>query len=472
MKSLIQAEEVAFYYPQDRRGLNPISINIRPGEAHLINGLSGCGKSTLARCLSGLIPHLYRGNFQGTVLVDDQPSEEMEMWQLSEKIGLVFQNPAFQILAPTVQEEILFGLENLGISREQMRVQLEEILDRFQLQSFRFRSPQTLSGGEQQKLALAAIMARRPQALVLDEPLSMLDTTSAIEFVEYLEKSMNLGTSVVVCEHRENYLHHIPGLKTITLNGIAKPEPLQEVKDAYPCDCDQFSLKISDLTVELGGRIILDHLNLKLESGQVVAIVGRNGTGKTTLFRAITGLQRSSGYRSVTVGNFSETPQFSMIFQNPDTQLFNPTVREEILYHIKNPDPRLFEWLLAALDLKRYEHTPPLLLSEGEKRRVALATALMHQARHGVLLDEPSLGQDEEHKKILANLLKSLAKSGYLVIFSTHDLELAAQSDKMVLINRGGIVSSGNTKDVLAEESAWNEIGLVKPLWMRFSCFD
>ena len=245
MKSLIQAEEVAFYYPQDRRGLKPVSVNIRPGEAHLINGLSGCGKSTLARCLSGLIPHLYRGNYQGTVLVDDQNSEKMELWQLAEKVGLVFQNPAFQILAPTVEEEILFGLENLGITREQMRSRLEDILDRFQLKSFRFRSPQTLSGGEQQKLAFAAIMAREPKTLVLDEPLSMLDTTSAVEFVDYLEQSMKMGTSVVVCEHREHYLHHIPGLKTITLNGIAKPEPLQDIKGSYPCECENFRLNIS-----------------------------------------------------------------------------------------------------------------------------------------------------------------------------------------------------------------------------------
>ena len=178
----------------------------------------------------------------------------MELWQLAEKVGLVFQNPAFQILAPTVEEEILFGLENLGITREQMRSRLEDILDRFQLQSFRSRSPQTLSGGEQQKLALAAIMAREPQTLVLDEPLSMLDTTSAVEFVDHLEQSMKMGTSVVVCEHRENYFHHISGLKTITLNGIAKPDQLQDIKGSYPCECENFRLNISDLTVELGGK--------------------------------------------------------------------------------------------------------------------------------------------------------------------------------------------------------------------------
>ena len=139
MSHLIQVEDVAFYYPQDRRGLNPISLNIEVGEGHLINGLSGCGKSTLARCLSGLIPHLYRGKYQGSVWINGQRTDRMELWQLSEKVGLVFQNPAFQILAPTVEEEILFGLENLGISRNQMHDRLEETEAHLK-QSFHFRN--------------------------------------------------------------------------------------------------------------------------------------------------------------------------------------------------------------------------------------------------------------------------------------------------------------------------------------------
>jgi energy-coupling factor transporter ATP-binding protein EcfA2 len=167
---IVRAEKVAYRYPQNNHGLASISLSIQPGERVLVTGPSGCGKSTLARCLTGLIPHLYRGAPAGDVWLDDLRTAATPLWQLTERAGLVFQNPAAQMLAHSVEEEIVFGLENLGLSPPTIRERLEATLTRFGLEGLRTRSPQTLSGGEQQKLALAAVTARQPPVLVLDEP--------------------------------------------------------------------------------------------------------------------------------------------------------------------------------------------------------------------------------------------------------------------------------------------------------------
>jgi energy-coupling factor transporter ATP-binding protein EcfA2 len=160
-----------------------------------------------------------------------------------------------------------------------------------------------------------------------------------------------------------------------------------------------------------------------------------------------------------------------MIFQNPDLQLFNASVRAEILYRIQAPDPDLYAWLLHALGLERYEDTPPLLLSEGEKRRLALATTLMRRPRHGLLLDEPALGQDDAHKATLMNILRAYAAAGHLVIFSTHDLELASQADMLILLGPEGIAAQGRTAEVMQMEPIWRRLGFVLPGWMRAGCF-
>ena len=220
MEPLVRASQVAYRYPQSDHGMAPLSLEIGPGERWLISGPSGCGKSTLARCLTGLIPHLYHGTLEGEVRLDGLRTADAPLWQLAERAGLVFQNPSAQMLAHSVEEEIVFGLENLGLPRDIIARRLEETLVRFGLESMRGRSPQTLSGGEQQKLALASILARQPPVLVLDEPLSMLDSTAAVELVDHLAAQEWAGKAAIVCEHREEYLRAIPGLRTLRLPGL------------------------------------------------------------------------------------------------------------------------------------------------------------------------------------------------------------------------------------------------------------
>jgi energy-coupling factor transporter ATP-binding protein EcfA2 len=463
---MLRTQNLSFRYPQDDRGLPPISLDINPGEITLITGPSGCGKSTLARCLMGLIPHLYNGELTGEVRLNGYRTDEVEIWELAEKAGMVFQNPAAQMLAPSVAEEIIFGLENLGLERHEIENRLEYVLAKFNLVHMRERNPQTLSGGEQQRLALAAIMARQPDVLILDEPLSMLDTTAAEELITHLEDFAAEGKSLVMFEHRQEYLEGVEKLRHVKLEGKKKEETAFSQSNLSKKDAD-FTLELENLNVQLGGRPILDDLNLSLSSGQVVAIVGRNGVGKTTLLRALAGLQEFEGNAQVITADQKQNPDLGMVFQNPDLQLFNPSVKEELLYRLPDPDLKHYQELISLLGLERYENTPPLLLSEGEKKRVALGLVLMRQPKHGVLLDEPSLGQDCLHKTTLMQILSALANAGQLVILTTHDLTLAEKADHLILLGKDGIITQGAPSKVFKEKFAWAQTGLNLPHWFK-----
>ncbi len=258
-------------------------------------------------------------------------------------------------------------------------------------------------------------------------------------------------------------VHTIPGLQTISLPGHTQEEvqthqPHLPVGSASPP-----ALQVSGLTVHLGGRPILHDLSFSTSGGEVLAIVGRNGVGKTTLLRALAGLQKYQG--AVLVDG--RPPDLGMVFQNADLQLFNATVRDEILYRVPDPDLALYAWLLEALGLARYEQVPPLLLSEGEKKRVALATVLMRQPRHGLLLDEPAVGQDGNHKAMLIHLARALANAGKLVILTTHDLALAAQADRLLLLGPDGFVADGPPFAILHDQAAWASLGLLVPEWVH-----
>ena len=465
-RELLHTENLTYRYPapQQERGLDAVSLDVGPGEAVLLSGPSGCGKSTLARCLTGLIPHLYHGQLQGTVQVNGMDTVGSPLWQLAEAAGMVFQNPASQMLSATVEGEIIFGLENLGLDRETIRERLDETISRFGLTGLRDRVPLTLSGGEQQRLALASVVARRPSVLVLDEPLSMLDSTAVVNLTAHLADLKSEGASVVVCEHRTEPLRAIPGLRTVVLGGDGEACVRTEMPQGpFPARVvEPFVLDLSGLTVRLGGREILQNLDWTVAGGTVVAIVGRNGAGKTTLLRALAGLQSYSG--EVTVDG--QSPDLRMVFQNPDLQLFNPSVRDEILYRIDEPDMARYEWLVQSLGLVGYEDTPPLLLSEGEKKRLVLATVLMRGARHGVLLDEPALGQDRAHKLRLVHLMRALADAGQLVIMTTHDFSLARKADRIVVMGEGGFLADGEPEAVLADGAVWRRSGLVVPEWL------
>ena len=462
---LLDARTVAFrYVGQHAPGFKEVSLKVQAGERLLITGPSGCGKSTLTRCLVGLIPHLYRGEMSGEVWLNGRRTADTPLWQLAEIAGLVLQNPLSQMLTSTVENEIAFSLENLGLPAPEIARRVDEMIARFGLERLRKRDPRRLSGGEGQRVVLASTLSRRPPIIVLDEPLSMLDTTTAEELIAYLHQLADDGHAVVVCEHRSRYFdgqkpfrEHPLGEQRITrVNHVEHVPPLDRVPE--------FRLRVQDMSVMFGETRALDHVDFELAGGEIVALVGANGSGKTTLLRSLVGFQPHSGALEVSAG---DPIDLGLVYQNPDLQLFNPTVREEILYRLDEPDETFYDWLMDALGLDGYQEASPLLLSEGEKKRLCLALVLMHKPRHGVLLDEPTLGQDDGHRVLLGRTVCGMAEAGRLALVATHDLAWALNyATRMIVLHQGRMIADGEPATLLRDAAIWQEAGLSVPAWI------
>lgn len=465
--TLISAADVCYRYLGSDTPIGPFSYAVDRGEFHVISGASGCGKSTFARILSGVIPHLYRGRLQGRVLIDGRPTDRVPLWHLSSQVGLVSQNPAAQVFAATVEEEIRFGLENLGLTDADIERRLHAALDSAGLQALADRDPRTLSGGEQQLLVIAAIMARQPQAIVLDEPLSMLDSASARRIVDHLQALRRDGTAVVAFEHRTAAFADVACVRHLHLD--AAPT---DVDDVPACEAlvPAFRLALSGLGVQLGGQQVLHDIDLTMTGGQVVAVVGPVGAGKTTLLRALVGLQSHTGQRTW-LSDSRQTPRLALCFQNPDRQFFTPTVREEIRYGLPHCDEGFYQNVLALLGLAQHEDHPPLLLSEGEKKRLGLAVALLRPGLCGICLDEPTLGQDDRHRRRIGAIVRRLAAAGYLCVVATHDVEWALRwCDHMVALRAGQVVGSGAPQMVRNRHDLWSRTDLLVPQPLASSC--
>jgi len=442
MTPLLAAAGAAFRYAGSAAPIGPFDLTVHAGELRLVSGESGCGKSTLARMLAGVIPHLYRGQMCGAVLSGSCRSDTAPLWRIAARVGFVSQNPAAQLLAGSVRNEIAFGLECMKLRGAALARRIDDVLARFGLEGLDDRDPQTLSGGEQQRLVLAATVARSPSALVLDEPLSMLDRDAAAEVAAYADGLRTQGAAVVVFEHRRSPFAQITGVHRQRLEGSPAPTlSIPEIPEQVP----PFRLVAEGLAVKLCGRPILKGVDLSLEAGRVVAVVGRNGAGKTTLLRTLAGLQEHRGHLSAAFPAGTCTPRLGLCFQNPDRQIFNPTVRDEILYGACQVERGFYRNVLDLLGLSPYEDTPPLLLSEGEKRRLGMAILLVRRGLHGLCVDEPTLGQDEGNRRRLGLIFRALAAAGYLIVAATHDIEWAAEWCDDVLLLADGRVARAET---------------------------
>ncbi len=287
---------------------------------------------------------------------------------------------------------------------------------------------------------LAAIAARRPQVIVLDEALSMLDAAAKRDVAAHVQRLCYEGAGGGAFEPRppiptwRQYAH---------CHALASPPPAEPPLPELPQRVAPFHLSVHGLGVTLGGRRVLEEIDLSLAGGRVIALVGANGAGKTTLLRALAGLQAHSGRIRDDSGG---AVRLGLCFQNPDQQIFNPTVRQEILFGNAAVDERWYRCAVELLGLAPYENTPPLLLSEGEKKRLALAILLARPGLRGLCLDEPTLGQDEHHRRTVGRVLRQLASAGYLGVVATHDLEWAAEwCDELVLLHEGRIVEQHAT---------------------------
>lgn len=434
--SLLRVERASFAYPSGDARIGPFDLEVAAGRLTLVQGPSGCGKSTLARLLCGVIPHLYRGDLGGAVLLDGRATTELSLTDITARVGAVFQNPEAQLLAATVADEVDFGLERCAQNGCSAADRRRAVFERFDLGHLADRDPRSLSGGEQQRVLIAAAAARRPEVLVLDEPLSMLDRDATGAVVEDLAELRRDGTAVVAFEHRRPVFGGDDAATVVTLaNDREAP-----VLPALPPRSGALTVRLEGVSVELGGRPVLQDLDLRLCGGSAVAVLGANGAGKTTLLRVLCGLQRHRGRVSRRVDASERDGVVGLCFQNADHQIFNASVRDELRYGGEKIDDDHYRAVLALTGLTDCEDRQPLLLSEGEKKRLAIGLLLMRRGLHGLCLDEPTLGQDAVNREVLGRTVRRLVEAGYLCVVATHDEEWAQRwCDRSLRLERGRI---------------------------------
>jgi energy-coupling factor transport system ATP-binding protein len=522
--AIIAARNLTYRYRQDdpRPVLDAIDLDIAPDDYLLITGRSGSGKSTLCRTFNGLIPHFYGGLLEGDVFVEGRSVRGTTVADLFDRVAMAFQNPDAQLFCRSVEQEIVFGLESLGIDRQAIEDRLKAALDAVGIDGLRHQAPQNLSGGEKHLVLIAALLALRPRVLVLDEPFANLDPVNVLRIRGLLRKLHADGCGIIVCEHRlsravpdatrmvvihrgriaaDGDPHQVlaradaawglepplamrlgaalgldPPSRTIEELGSLPPriDLIEEMEPPLPKPVVQTGrkpvLKVGHLGCRMAGRPLLQEIGFSLYSGECLAIVGANGAGKTTLLRHLIGLQRpSKGSIRIDGHDIGKTPVselarvVGLAFQNPDNQFFRFSVEQEIQAGpevLGCLDTGWIAELMSLFQLETYRSKAPYRLSGGEKKRVAFASALA--ARPKVLaLDEPTAGQDFEFRRNLRTFLHRMQARGQAVIIVTHDLTFAERTAGRWLLMAGGrLLADGSPERIMADRTLMSRAGL------------
>ena len=433
--SLIRVRHLRYRYPGGKEpALEGVNLEVEAGEVFLLAGETGCGKSTLLSVLSGLIPREAGGEFSGEVEVLER-RWPVSPGELFPEVATVFQNPAEGLIAETVAGEVAFGLENLGLAPEEIRIRTKEALALVGLSGFEERRLSELSGGERQRAALAAALAVGPRLLLLDEPLSQIDPPSARRIMRLLrDLARRRGLAVVLAEHRLDLA--LPFCDRVCFLERGRVRFLGPARKFRPPD-RRFSpppaslpgkvlIVMENLSFYREGRPVLEEINLSLRQGERVALLGPNGSGKTTLLHLLAGLLApTSGRIRRYLPREPEALPLGLLLQDPDLMLVRESVEAELRFAPENLglDPREISRRVLAvargLNLLPFLRRIPFSLSRGQRLRVALGSLLTGKPRV-LLLDEPTTAQDTRN---LVRLMEAL--SADLLVFSTHDEEAA-----------------------------------------------
>jgi energy-coupling factor transport system ATP-binding protein len=507
IQPIIRWENVSVVYPDDMRpALDNVNLQIEEGELTLVIGPTGSGKSTLLRTINGLVPHFTGGTLHGRVMVDGRDTSQFPPRELADVVGYVPQDPQSGFVTDTVEEELAYTMESLGLAPDVMRRRVEETLDLMGLATLRHRPLRQLSGGQRQRVAIGSVLTAGPRILVLDEPTSALDPGAAEDVLGAVQRLVHdLGITVVLAEHRlERVIEYadrvilVPGggrplvvgepadvmvqapiaPPVVRLGRLAGWSPLPlSVRDARrlasglrhqltaptpdalpaPSHAEPIS-RTRDLVISYGRNIALRGVTWQVHSGEIVALMGRNGAGKSTLLQSIAGLHAvTSGHVDISghdprglrgrdlVRNIGLVPQE---FSDLLTRL---TVSAECRDADQDADAPAGTTaaLLRELSPDVDPDAHPRDLSEGQ--RLSLALAVVLAGRPPLLcLDEPTRGLDYETKARLAATLSRLRDDGLAIIVATHDVELVAEiAQRVVILADGEIVADGPTASVV-----------------------
>ena len=463
---MIRLKNVSFRYEAAKEpSLRDIDFTVKRGEFVILTGLSGCGKTTLTRVLNGLCPQFYGGELTGSYTLDGRDTDGMTLNEIGKKIGNVFQDPRSQFFATNTTDETALAMENRNYSPALMRSRINETADMLGIRELLDRDIFGLSSGEKQKIAIAAACCVHPNVLILDEPSANLDPESTLQLVGFLKTLKELGLTIIVSEHRLYYLSELAdrmivmengrikcefsheemsalteekmtelGLRLLTLPEVKKPERRSQRENSF--------LTVDDVTFVRGRNRILSEFSMSAERRKILAITGRNGVGKSTLCKVITGIYRErSGSVLFYGGKLSPRKRVNSSFfvgQDADYQLYGATAREELLINMGKSTvlEEKAEKLLTRFDLSEFSMRHPASLSGGQKQRLLIAAAIIRE-RPLLVLDEPTSGLDGKHMRDLAVLLREAADSGLCILIVTHDTEfIALAADEVMNLQR------------------------------------
>ena len=517
-KKIIEFKDFTFKYRvQAKPTLKNINLTIYEGEKVLVVGPSGSGKSTLAHCINGLTPFYYQGTSQGSLKIMDKETKDMSIFEISKLVGTVLQDPDSQFIGLTVAEDIAFKLENDCTSQKKMKSMVEKVSKLVGIDKQLESSPYSLSGGQKQRVTLAGVTVDDVDILLFDEPLASLDPATGKSAIELIEKIKNeTEKTMLIIEHRLEDVLHCDVDRIIVMNdgeivadmnadelissdiliksGIREPlyitalkyAGVNVTKDMKPghidtIDIDKFSDKLrnwdkevvinntyknSEVLLELKNisfqyekkKPILKDVSFKINKGEMVSIVGKNGAGKSTISKLICGFYKQTNgeiflnNREITNDSIKERAEkIGIVMQNPNQMISKTMIFDEVALGLRfrgidesEIKDRVYE-TLKVCGLYEYRNWPISALSYGQKKRVTIASILVLNPEI-IILDEPTAGQDFKHYNEIMEFLLKLNKKGVTIIMITHDMHLMLEYTNRAIVLADGMKLADDTE--------------------------
>ncbi|UXR44977.1 ABC transporter ATP-binding protein [Staphylococcus simulans] len=462
---MIKFDNVNFnYVSSEKAAIKNVTFQIKQGELVVFCGKSGSGKSTIAKLINGLIPKVQHGEMSGALYINGRNISEVEMYQLSQMVGSVFQNPKTQFYNVDTTSELAFNLENQGIDKRIIIEKIKKVMKRFKIEHLLDRNIFELSGGEKQIVACATVLITNPDIVVLDEPSSNLDIYSINKLKEMIYYLKEHGKTIVLIEHHLDYIidyadyvyymengelhtcYQVDAFKDLDRDEIESMGIRYEhdTRLQYKPKAEFREMVMHDFTYtydKFSKNKQLETKEITIPRDEVIAIIGNNGSGKSTFAKCLCGVLKDFKGFVVYHNNLLKQKQLLnqsyMVFQDVNTQLFTESLEQELqLLNTQVTDMQIDE-ILKSINLldKKYEH--PLSLSGGEKQRVAIATAILSD-RQIIIFDEPTSGLDLYHMKKVAELINKLHDKGRQIFIITHDKSLILEVCTYVIHFEGG----------------------------------
>ncbi|SEO13211.1 energy-coupling factor transport system ATP-binding protein [Amphibacillus marinus] len=456
------------FIKNEKRILSNINIAVKEGECIALVGASGSGKSSLLKVFSGLIPHFYQeDHFSGQLFTNGELVTEANYEAYIKKTGVVFQDPKSQFFTYKVKDELDFELENNGLERGFIEQKVKQIARLINISHLLDCALDSLSSGQKQRVAIATALINDSDTLILDEPSSNLDLSGTNLLKKLLQSVKDTGKTIIIAEHRVYYLRDVVdrfiyiqegkvmktytnreffslpdalrgelGIRKLSIKAIKPDRLTKEIPDKDP-------LVLNDVSIAVKRKQLINSINLTQSRGEIIAIIGRNGVGKTSFAKTILGTQKAmTGHFLIAGKPLNKRERLKsvwMVMQDSIYQIFGDSSYNELLIgHVQSSADQIKK-LLKKFDLWHVRFTHPYNLSGGERQRLIIAVGLLQQ-RHVLIFDEPTSGLDGKNMLRVSSIIKEAALDHYTLII-THDPELIAEiCDRVVMLDHTGVV--------------------------------